>query len=100
MPVWILEQIKPYRSPPPDAVSNYDIKKITVRAKDDNEARKRAAMVHPEPETRRQKGRAATLVESPFETSRESTCIEMPADDPNYPGDDPMSPFVVSVEMV
>ena len=53
MPVWILEQIKSYRSPPPGAVRNYATRKIIVRAKDENEARVRAAAAPPDPETSR-----------------------------------------------
>jgi hypothetical protein len=99
MPVWMLEQIPPYRPPPPDVVTNYDIKKIIVRAKDKDEARRIAATFLPPHRTTRSRGQAVTI-DSPFRGPDESTCIELPADDPDYPGDDPMSPPVVSIEKV
>ncbi len=81
MPLWLLEQIRPWEPIPPDAATNAQITKIVVRAPDAERARSVAtAHLLPTGQTVRGPGETATMIASPFADDRATTCEELEAD--------------------
>ena len=81
MPLWLLEQIRPWDPVPPDAVTNARITKIVVRAPDAERARLIAAThLMPTDRARRRPGQAAATIASPFLDDNATACEELQAD--------------------
>ena len=80
MPLWLLEQTRPWVPDPPDAATNARVLKLVVRAPDAERARD-IATTHllpvgqpPAP------GEDVTMIASPFADESATTCKELEAD--------------------